>query len=80
MIYSPSAQLAIYDQLSSMAFVDGYLTVMAREPPHIKYIMLNHLQELMEDSEWYRWSGLIMLPGSSMWSEAGQHGVMRQSN
>ena len=33
-IYSTSAQLATYEHLSSIAFVDGYLTVMLREPPH----------------------------------------------
>ena len=54
-IYSPSAQLAIYDQLSSMAFVDGCITVMSTESPHIKVIMLTHLQELMEDWEHYGW-------------------------
>ena len=54
-IYSPSAQPTIYDQLSSIAFVNGYLTVMFREPPYVKALMLDHLQELMEDSEHYGW-------------------------
>ena len=64
-IYSPSAQQAIYEQLSSMAFVNSYLTVMFREHPYIKALMLNHLQELMEDGEHYGWPVFrcIMLPG-----------------
>ena len=53
--YSPSAQPAIYDQLSSMAFVDRYITVMSIESPHIKVLMLNHLQELREEGEHYGW-------------------------
>ena len=36
-------QLAIYDQLDSMAFVNGYLTVMARETETIKARMLTNL-------------------------------------
>ena len=55
-IYSPSAQPTIYDQLSSMSFVDGYLRVLSREPTHIKALMLDHFQELMEDGEHYGWS------------------------
>ena len=35
--------------------VEGYLTVMSRETLHIKVCMLNHLQELMEDSKHYGW-------------------------
>ena len=48
-IYTPSGQPAIYDQLNNMAFVNGYLTVMAREPEQMKVRMLTHLQELFED-------------------------------
>ena len=38
-----------------MAFVDGYITVVGREPLPIKKTMLAHLQELMEDLECYVW-------------------------
>ena len=51
-IYSTSAQPATYEQLSTMALVNGYLTVRLREPPHIQVLMLEHLQELMEDGGW----------------------------
>ena len=46
-IYSPSAQPATYEHLSPMAFVDGFVMVRLREPPH--------LQELMEDRDHYGW-------------------------
>ena len=36
-------------------FVDDYLTVIFREHLHIKALMLDHLQELMEDGEHYGW-------------------------
>ena len=36
-----------------MAFVNGYLAVMALESPHIKDSMLSHLQELIEDGDVY---------------------------
>ena len=39
-----------------MAFVDRYITVMAKENPHVKAtLMLCHLQERREDGEWYGW-------------------------
>ena len=38
-----------------MAFVNGYLTIMLREPQHIQSLMLDHPQELMEDGEHYGW-------------------------
>ena len=47
----PSAQPVVYEQISSMACVDGYITVMSKELPHMKVLMLSHLQELMEDGE-----------------------------
>ena len=81
-IYSPSAKPAIYDQLCSMAFVDGYITVMSREPPHIKVLMLSHLQELMEDGEHYGWPVVRAYHATWLHVEQGrgQLGVMRQPN
>ena len=38
-----------------MAFVNGYLTVMAIESVQIKLRMLTHLQELMDDVQDYGW-------------------------
>ena len=45
--YTPSDQPDVYDQLDTMGFVNGYLTVMARETEKIKARVLYHLQELM---------------------------------
>ena len=50
-----SAQPATYKQLSSMAFVSGYLTVQLREHQCIQELMIEHLQEQMEDGEHYGW-------------------------
>ena len=50
-----SPQPATYEQLCTMAFVNGYLTVRLRELPHIQALVLDHLQELMEDGEHYGW-------------------------
>ena len=43
MIYTPSGQPAICEKLSSMAFVNGYFSVMAMEMERVKVRMLNHL-------------------------------------
>ena len=52
-LYKCSGEPAVYKELGSMAFINGYITVMAKEPEHIKSRMLLHLQELMEDGEAY---------------------------
>ena len=52
-VYTPMAQAVAYKDISAMAFVDGYITVMNRESLPIKKLMLAHLQELMEDGERY---------------------------
>ena len=43
-IYTPSGQVAVYNELDSMAFINYYLTVMARELEQIKVRMLTHPQ------------------------------------
>ena len=42
-----------------MAFVNGYLSVMAMEMEQVKVRMLNHLQEMMEDREAYVWPAIL---------------------
>ena len=54
-VYAPNAQTIVYEHISTMAFVDSYITVMAKESHNIKTLMLCHLQELMEDGECYGW-------------------------
>ena len=45
----------IYEEMSAALFVNGYLMVMAGQSEAVKPIMLRHLQELVEDSDAYRW-------------------------
>ena len=42
-------------QMSSVHFVNEYLTVMAEEPEEVKSEMQWHRQELIEDAEVYGW-------------------------
>ena len=51
MIYTFSVQPALYEEMNSMAFVNGYLSVMALEMEKVKVRILNHLQEMMEYGE-----------------------------
>ena len=43
----------MYKDISSMAFVNEYLSVMALESQNVKSRMATHLQEIMEDGEAY---------------------------
>ena len=54
-MYMPTTQPVAYENILSMAFVDGYITVMNRESLPIKKLMLAHLQEVMEEGEMYSW-------------------------
>ena len=54
-VYCDNAQPVVYEHISTMAFCDGYITVISKESSHIKALMLSHLQELMEDGECYWW-------------------------
>ena len=53
-IFTSEGKPAIYE-LSSMSFVQGYLTVMDTQRQDLKKHMSSHLQDLMEDAEAYRW-------------------------
>ena len=54
-LHTPSAQPIVYEMISSIAFVHGYITVMAKKLSRIRTFMLSHLQEIMEDREMYGW-------------------------
>ena len=62
-----------------MAFVNGYLSIMALQMDILRVKMVIHLQEMMEDGEtlgdW--WWMPITRPGSNIWSKAGQLGMMK---
>ena len=68
----------MYEELDSIAFMNGYISVMAREPEHVKSRILLHLQELMEDGEAYGWEGVCsyhvawlehLEQGQAMWDD-----------
>ena len=79
-LYTPGAPPIVCKNISSMALLDGYITVMGKEPLRIRSIMLTHLQERMEDGERYGWPAVraIMPLGCNTWSRAGQLGEMRK--
>ena len=52
-LYTCTEEPAVYEEMDSMAFVNGYITVMAGETESTKFRMLIHLQEFMEDGEAY---------------------------
>ena len=54
-VYYPSAQPVVYEQIFSMAFVNGYIIIISKDLPHTKAFMLTYLQELKEDGDHYRW-------------------------
>ena len=54
-IYTSQGEPAIYEELSAVLFINGYLTVLVEYTEEVKGHMLWHLQELMEDAEFYGW-------------------------
>ena len=49
-VYTSQGQPAIYEELNTVLYVNGYITVLMEE---VKEHMLQYLQELMEDAEAY---------------------------
>ena len=45
----------MYESMSSLAFVSGYMTIMDLQPEPIRKLMWVHLKELMEDGECFGW-------------------------
>ena len=68
-LYTPSAQPIVYENISSVAFVDEYITVMGKESSNSRAIMLTCLQELMKDGNRYGWPA-VMLPGCNILNRA----------
>ena len=50
-IFTSEGKPAVYDELSAMTFMKGYLTVMDSQKYDIKNYMNSHLQDWMEDGE-----------------------------
>ena len=55
LIYMSAGQPAVYEDLSPMMFVNGYLERLVRVDQDMRVHMLSHLQELMADGEAYGW-------------------------
>ena len=55
LVFTPDGQLATYQSLSCMAFINGYLSIMAQQTDIIRNQMASHLHELMEDGEIFGW-------------------------
>ena len=53
LIYTPAGLPSVYENLSLMLFVNGYLEVLATVNEDTKGLMLSHLQELMTDEKAY---------------------------
>ena len=54
-VYNSEGQIAVYEEMSSILFVNGYLTIKGEKTEEVKGHMLQHLQDLMEDAEAYSW-------------------------
>ena len=54
-LLTTQGQPPVYREMSLALFVNGYLTVLSEESEDNKPILLQHLQELMENSGIYGW-------------------------
>ena len=52
LVFTPDSLPAIYN---SIAFVNGYLSIMALPMDILRHKMASHLQEMMEDGETFGW-------------------------
>ena len=55
LVYGPSGQPTLYEELMLPLFISGYLTILESVNPVQKEALLNHLSELMANSAIYRW-------------------------
>ena len=55
MIFTSEGKPTVYEEVSVMSFVQGYLAVMDTQTQDIKKYMNSHLQDLMEDGDGYGW-------------------------
>ena len=55
LVFIPDGQPATFQSLSCLAFVNGYLSIMAQQMDIIRNQMATHLQESMEDGEIFGW-------------------------
>ena len=62
LVFTPDGQPATYHNLSFMAVVNGYFSIMAQQMDTIRNQMATHLQELTEDGEIFGFSSGMSLP------------------
>ena len=55
LVFTPKSQPMVYESMPSMAFVNGYLTIMSLQKDTLREKMAIHLQEMMDDGETFRW-------------------------
>ena len=57
-VYMSAGQPMVYEEMSAVLFVNGYLTLMVGESEDMKPHIVRHLMELMEDAEAYGWESV----------------------
>ena len=72
LIYTQVGLPAVYEDLSAMLFVNGYLEVLAMVKDDTEELMLSHLQELMANGEAYRWP--VVLAYHAAWLQHLEQG------
>ena len=55
LVFTPEGRHAVYESMSSMAFANGYLSIMSLQMDTHRDKMAIHLQEMMEDWETFGW-------------------------
>ena len=54
-MYTPEGQPSMYESMSSLAFVEGHMTIMDMQPIPIRKHMWVHLRDLMSDGQRFGW-------------------------
>ena len=55
LVFTQEDRPAVYDSLSSMAFINGYLTIMSLSMGTLRDKMASHLNDMMENGKTFRW-------------------------
>ena len=62
-VYTPEGQPTDYESMSSLAFVEGYMTIMDMQPKCARKHMWVHLRDLMQDAQCFGWSSVRTFHG-----------------
>ena len=55
LVFTPEGRPVVYESISYMAFINGYLSIMSLQKDTLMDKMTIHLQEMMEDGETFGW-------------------------